>query len=52
MLFRSGIVGLLAGSGLPVAAFINELWLLVIVLLLLTIFNRVRAAAACKSEAR
>ena len=37
-----GIVGLLAGSGLPVAAFINELWLLVIVLLLLTIFNRVR----------
>jgi CDP-diacylglycerol--glycerol-3-phosphate 3-phosphatidyltransferase len=39
-----GVIGLLAGCGVPLAAFINWIWAAILVLLLLTIINRSRAA--------
>ena len=41
-----GVTGLLAGSSVPLAAFINWLWAAVLVLLALTIFNRLKHGCA------
>ena len=39
-----GIVGLVAGCGVPIAAFVNWIWTATLVLLVLTIVNRARSA--------
>jgi CDP-diacylglycerol--glycerol-3-phosphate 3-phosphatidyltransferase len=39
-----GIAGLLIGWGMPFGGYLNGLWALVAVLLVITIFNRCRAA--------
>ena len=41
-----GLVGLVAGCGMPVAAFINWVWAITLLLLALTILNRARTAIA------
>jgi CDP-diacylglycerol--glycerol-3-phosphate 3-phosphatidyltransferase len=41
-----GVIGLLAGCSVPLAAFINWVWVAALMLLLLTIFNRGRSAIA------
>jgi CDP-diacylglycerol--glycerol-3-phosphate 3-phosphatidyltransferase len=39
-----GMIGLLQGCGVPVAAFINWVWAATLLLLMLTLFNRARSA--------
>ena len=43
-----GMVGLLIGCGMPVAAFVNWIWMTTLMLLILTIINRVRSAVATR----
>jgi len=43
-----GVTALLVGSGITVAPFINEVWILVVALLLITLFNRGRHIAAAR----
>lgn len=45
-----GVVALMAGCGMPVAGFINEVWMVTILLLALTIINRARAAASARKD--
>jgi CDP-diacylglycerol--glycerol-3-phosphate 3-phosphatidyltransferase len=41
-----GVMGLLAGMSIPIATYVNWIWIAVVVLTLLTIVNRVRGALA------
>ena len=43
-----GMVGLLIGCGMPVAAFVNWIWAAMLMLLILTVTNRVRSAVATR----